>query len=53
MEFILGTQSWYNVQISINIIDLINKLKKISSIYVVKLYDEHPIMMKTRNRKTI
>ena len=56
MEFILGTQDWYNAHKSINVIHHINKMKDknhmIISIDEEKAFDkiQHPFMIKTLSK---
>ena len=59
MEFILGTQDWYNAHKSINVIHHINKMKDknhmIISIDAEKAFDktQHPFMIKTLSKVVI
>ena len=54
MGFIPGTQIWYNIHKSVNIIHHINKSKDKNnmtiSIDVEKAFDKHPFMIKTLNK---
>ncbi|WP_147369713.1 reverse transcriptase domain-containing protein, partial [Fusobacterium necrophorum] len=57
--FIPGTQGWFNIRISINMIHHINKLRNknhmIISIDAEKAFDkiQHPFMIKTLNKMGI